>query len=219
MAGGGLAPPTLPPPAPSDTSSDPTPPPSSDPPPRSPVLNRAGAAARGEAACPVPELGRRVEQRFYAAASGSLMSPPRTGRCRTRPSIGSGTGDSGRSGAGPALDAAAACCSAQHTRQAPSIGAASRKSASVRQLGPHSQHEAFGEAAVRSRTAGRDLDDLDAHIRRDRVERGCELSRAIANQEPELRGTLAEVHHQVAGLLSRPGPVRLGGHAQAGSAR
>jgi hypothetical protein len=39
----------------------------------------------------------------------------------------------------------------------------------ISDLGPHRQHEAFGEA-VRPRTPRRDLDHLDARIRQDRVE-------------------------------------------------
>jgi hypothetical protein len=79
----------------------------------------------------------------------------------------------------------------------------------VADFGSGGQYEEFGEA-VRSRAAGRDLDYLDARIRQHRVERGCELARAIA-QEPELRGALAKVHHEVAGLLGRPRPVRMRG--------
>jgi hypothetical protein len=51
-------------------------------------------------------------------------------------------------------------------------------------------------------------------IGQDRVERGRELSSAIADEEPELRGALAEVHHEVGGLLGRPTPVGMPGHAQ-----
>jgi len=38
------------------------------------------------------------DQRFHAAVSYSLMSPPRTGRRRIGLSTGSGTGDVGRGG-------------------------------------------------------------------------------------------------------------------------
>ena len=74
----------------------------------------------------------------------------------------------------------------------------------VGELGPNGQHEAFGEA-VRPRTPERDLDHLDARIREHRVERGRELSRAVADEEPETVDLVAEVHHQVAGLLGSPG--------------
>jgi hypothetical protein len=41
-----------------------------------------------------------------------------------------------------------------------------------------------------------------------------ELTGPIADKEPEPSGTLAEVHHEVAGLLRRPGPVGMLGHTQ-----
>ena len=47
-----------------------------------------------------------------------------------------------------------------------------------------------------------------------RVERGRELAGAVADEEPEPRGVLAEVHDEVAGLLGGPGPVGMRGHAQ-----
>jgi hypothetical protein len=55
---------------------------------------------------------------------------------------------------------------------------------SVGELDPDSQHEPFGEA-VRPRTPGRDLDHLDTRIGEHCVERGRELSRAVADEEPE----------------------------------
>ena len=83
----------------------------------------------------------------------------------------------------------------------------------VGDLGPHRQHEAFGEA-VRPRTPRRDLDHLDARVGQDRVERRRELSGPVADEEPEPGGALAEVHDEVAGLLGGPGPVGMSGHAQ-----
>jgi hypothetical protein len=59
----------------------------------------------------------------------------------------------------------------------------------VGELAPYRQHEAFG-GAVRPRAGGRDLEHLDARVREDRVERGCELSRAIADEELEPNGAL-----------------------------
>ena len=50
--------------------------------------------------------------------------------------------------------------------------------------------------------------------RQDRVERRRELPGAIAHEEPEPGGVLAEVHQQIAGLLGGPGPVGMRGHAQ-----
>ena len=42
---------------------------------------------------------------------------------------------------------------------------------------------------------------------------GGELAVAVADQEPELLGLLAEVHEQVAGLLGDPGAGGMGGDA------
>ena len=80
-------------------------------------------------------------------------------------------------------------------------------------FGADGRHEALGEA-VRPRTPRRDLDHLDARIRQHRVERVCELSGPIANQEPEPLGAIAEVHDQVAGLLGGPEFVGMRRHAQ-----
>src|SRR6476620_3433213 len=84
---------------------------------------------------------------------------------------------------------------------------------SVGDLGTYCQHEAFG-VAVRAWTPRRDLDHLDAGVRQDRVERRRELAGAIADEEPETGGMAAEVHDEVAGLLCRPGPIGMPGHAQ-----
>jgi hypothetical protein len=78
----------------------------------------------------------------------------------------------------------------------------------VGELGPDGQYEALGEA-VRPRAPGRDLDCLDARIRQDCVERCRELPGSIADEEPESRDVLAEVHDEVAGLLRRPRAVRV----------
>jgi hypothetical protein len=83
----------------------------------------------------------------------------------------------------------------------------------VGDLGADGQHEAFGEA-VRPRTARRDLDHLDTRVRHYRVERRRELTGPIADEEPKLSDMLAEVHHEVAGLLRPPGPVGMPGHTQ-----
>jgi hypothetical protein len=61
----------------------------------------------------------------------------------------------------------------------------------VGQFSPYRQHEAFGEA-VRPRTPRRDLDHFDTRIREHRVERGRELSSAIADQESKLGDAFAE---------------------------
>ena len=83
----------------------------------------------------------------------------------------------------------------------------------VGEFGADGQHEAFGEA-VRAWTPWRDLDHLDPCIGQHRVERGRELSGPVADEEPKPGGVVAEVHHEVAGLLGRPGPVGMRGHAE-----
>ena len=83
----------------------------------------------------------------------------------------------------------------------------------VGQLGADGQYEAFGEA-VRPRAPRRDLDHLDTDIGRHGVERCGELSGTIADEEPEPPEVLAEVHHEVAGLLGGPGPVGMRGYPE-----
>ncbi|MCU1648960.1 MAG: hypothetical protein JWQ60_109 [Pseudonocardia sp.] len=53
----------------------------------------------------------------------------------------------------------------------------------------------------------------EASIRQHCLERGRELSRAIADEQPEPREVFGEVHYQVAGLLGGPGPVGMRGYA------
>jgi hypothetical protein len=83
----------------------------------------------------------------------------------------------------------------------------------VGDLGPHRQHETFGET-VRPRTPRRDLHYLHTRIRQDRIERRRELTGPIAHEEPEPADVPAEIHQQVAGLLGGPRPVGMRGHAQ-----
>ncbi len=83
----------------------------------------------------------------------------------------------------------------------------------VGEFGTDGQYEAFGEA-VRARALGRDLDYLDTGIVQHGVERVRELSGAVADQKPELADVSAELHHEVAGLLRRPRPIGMLGHAQ-----
>ena len=133
--------------------------------------------------------------------------PPRTGRHRTLRWPGSAPGDSGRGGRS---------CSARCGRRVLLRGIRGEDPAEVPlaedqhpvgELGSDGQHDAFGEA-VRPRTARRNLDYLDVRIRQHRVERRRELTGPIPDEEPEPGNTLAEVHHEVAGLLGRPRPVR-----------
>jgi hypothetical protein len=73
--------------------------------------------------------------------------------------------------------------------------------------------EPLGEA-VRPRTSRRDLDHRDARIREHGIEGGRELSRSIADEEPEPGDVIAKVDDEVAGLLGGPRPVGMSGHAQ-----
>jgi hypothetical protein len=58
---------------------------------------------------------------------------------------------------------------------------------------------------------GRDLHGLDAGAGLDRVQ-GCgELPGAVADQEPEVRRAVTEVHQEVTDLLDGPRPVRVRG--------
>ena len=51
-------------------------------------------------------------------------------------------------------------------------------------------------------------------LARSRVEGFGELPGPVANQEPEVRGKIAEVHQEIADLLRGPRPVRVRGHAE-----
>ena len=83
----------------------------------------------------------------------------------------------------------------------------------VGDLGPGGEHEPFS-IGVRARASGRDLRYLDAGPGQGRVE-GCgELPGAVANQEPEAGGVVAEVHPEVADLLGGPRSVRVGGYPE-----
>ncbi len=94
-----------------------------------------------------------ADQRFQAAVSYSLMSPPRIGRRRILPSTGSGTGDVERGG----RNRSARCgrpvvvrdVDGKHLAQVP----LTENQHPVDDLGPDGQHEAFGEA-VRPRLSG-----------------------------------------------------------------
>ena len=91
--------------------------------------------------------------------------------------------------------------------------ASSEDQYAVGEFGSDSPDEAFSNG-VRWWAAGRDLHGLDADIGEDAVE-GCgELACAVADQEPDLGSSFAEVGHEVAGLLRRPGPVGVGGDAE-----
>ena len=83
----------------------------------------------------------------------------------------------------------------------------------VGDLGPGGEHESFG-VSVRARASGRDLRCRDAGAGQGRVEGVGELPGAVADQEPEVRGVIAEVHQEVADLLAGPRSVRVSGHSE-----
>src|SRR3954463_1080820 len=70
--------------------------------------------------------------------------------------------------------------------------------------------EAFGDG-VRPRCSDRGTNDPDVGAGEYGVEGGGELAVSVADQEPKPIGAVAEIHQQVAGLLSDPVPGRVGG--------
>jgi len=65
--------------------------------------------------------------------------------------------------------------------------------------------------SIRSRAARRDLHGFDTGAGQDCVERFGELPGPVADQEPEVRGAIAQIHQQVADLLYSPRAVRVRG--------
>jgi hypothetical protein len=82
----------------------------------------------------------------------------------------------------------------------------------VGEFGSGGQHEPLGEA-VRPGAARRNLHHGYIHVGQDRIERGCEPARSIADEEPELGGTITEIQDEVAGGLGGPWSIRMRGHA------
>ena len=87
----------------------------------------------------------------------------------------------------------------------------------IRRWSRHSRRsvpiEAFGDR-VRPRCPDRRADDPDVGAGEYSVEGGSELAVAVADQEPEPAGVVAEVHEQVAGLLGDPGAGGMRGDAE-----
>jgi hypothetical protein len=83
----------------------------------------------------------------------------------------------------------------------------------VSDLGADGEHEPLREA-IRAGTSGWDLDRIDTDISQDGIELGGELPGRVADQEPEVLGTVLEIHDQVADLLSGPVPVRVRGDSK-----
>ena len=60
-------------------------------------------------------------------------------------------------------------------------------------------------------SGSRDLHGLDTDAGQDRVKRCGELPGPVADQEPEIRGAITQIHQQVTDLLHSPQPVRVRG--------
>ncbi|SDY70538.1 hypothetical protein SAMN05216215_103316 [Saccharopolyspora shandongensis] len=75
----------------------------------------------------------------------------------------------------------------------------------VGEFGSDSAYEPFGET-VHQRAPRGSHDYADVHIGKDRIERCGELACPISDEKPEFGGAIAEVHQQVACLLSGPRP-------------
>ena len=73
-------------------------------------------------------------------------------------------------------------------------------------LGTDATNEPF-RVAVRSRRLRGSPDRVDAFCGEHRVEGTGELGVSIADQKPEGRRSVAEIHDEVAGLLGRPGAI------------
>ena len=82
----------------------------------------------------------------------------------------------------------------------------------VDDLGPGGEHEPLRKG-IRPRAPGRDLYRFDAGAGQDGVEGHGELPGPVAEQEPEVRGAVAEIHQKIADLLCGPRPVRVRGDA------
>jgi hypothetical protein len=80
-------------------------------------------------------------------------------------------------------------------------------------LGPGSEHEPL-RVCIRLWASWRDLDHFYACVGQDRAERHAELPGPVTDQEPEIGGTLTEIHQQLADLLRSPPPVRVGGDTE-----
>ena len=65
--------------------------------------------------------------------------------------------------------------------------------------------------SIRSRAARRDLHGFDTGAGQDCVERFGELPGPVADQEPEARGAITQIHQQVADLLDSPPAVGVRG--------
>ena len=148
----------------------------------------------------------------YAACEYSLMSPLRIVRRRTRAAARSVIGGGGVSAAGGSWSSGLVRpvlvvvddVLAQRGDQVPFA----MDQDMVQALPPGRAYPPFRER-VRSRRPRRGANDPHALRGEDRVERAGELRVPVADQEPELASPLAQIQHQVAGLLGHPLPRRM----------
>ncbi len=78
----------------------------------------------------------------------------------------------------------------------------------VGDLGPGGEHESF-RVGVRPGSSRRDLERFDTSVGQDCIEGSGELPGPVSDQEPEARGSIAEIHQEVPDLLGAPRPVRV----------
>ena len=83
----------------------------------------------------------------------------------------------------------------------------------IQQLAAHSADPSFGDR-VRAGRAHRGPQDPDGLVGEHSIEDAGELAVAIPDQHRELSRPVAQVHQQVAGLLSNPGSGRIRGDTQ-----
>jgi hypothetical protein len=83
----------------------------------------------------------------------------------------------------------------------------------VGDLRPGGEHEPFC-VSVRARTSGRDLHGLATSVGQDCVKRLGELPGPVADQEPEARGAITQIHHEVADPLYSPRADRVRGDTE-----
>jgi len=82
----------------------------------------------------------------------------------------------------------------------------------VGDLGPGAEHDPL-RIGIRARAPGRDLYRFDAGAGQDRVEGRGELPSPVADEEPEVRGAVAEIHQRLRICDDQRVPAGQRGHA------
>ena len=78
----------------------------------------------------------------------------------------------------------------------------------VGDLCPGGEHEPF-RVSVRFWASGWNLHGLDTGVGQECVKRSGELPGSVADEEPEVRGAITQIHQEVADLLHGPRTVRV----------